>query len=311
MSETILSIQHLSKHFGKQSALHDFTLDVQRGDIVGIVGRNGAGKTTLLRSITGLSPIESGNISLFGSMDSLGLEENRKYVGSIIEAPAFIPEMTALQNLEFYRIQRGVADKNRSLELLELVGLSNAHKKKFKHFSLGMKQRLSIAQALLHRPDLLILDEPTNGLDPSGIIQVRELLLQLARETQLTILVSSHILPELEHLATRFVIIDQGRKITEFTKDEMKERTQHYYEIEVDDAKKAAVLFEQELQTTHYEILPAQRIKFFDLSVEASTIAEVLVKNNVKLSHLALKQHQLESMYLDLVEGGTAHDELN
>ncbi|MCW6679741.1 ABC transporter ATP-binding protein [Aerococcaceae bacterium NML130460] len=308
MTDTVLTLHNLSKHFGKKVALQNFSLNVKRGDIVGIAGRNGAGKTTLLRLIAGLSPIEAGSISLFGSLDTQGLEENRKYTGTIIEAPAFVPEMTARQNLEYYRVQRGLPNKKRVDELLELVGLHDTGKKKFKHFSLGMKQRLSIAQALLHQPDLLILDEPTNGLDPSGIIQIRELLLRLANETQLTILISSHILPELEHIATRFVIIDQGRKSTEFTKEEMKERTQHYYEIKVDDATKATVVLEQILQTTDYEVTDSQLIKLFDLSIQASDIADALVRNNLKLSHLTLKQHQLESLYLNLVEGGEQHD---
>ncbi|MDO4431894.1 MAG: ABC transporter ATP-binding protein [Aerococcaceae bacterium] len=305
--ETILSVENVSKHYGKQAALQQFNLEVKRGDIVGIAGRNGAGKTTLLRLIAGLTPIETGNIRLFGSLDAKGLEANRQYTGTIIEAPAFIPEFTAKQNLEYYRIQRGLTDQKRADELLTLVGLENAGKKKFKNFSLGMKQRLSIALSLLHSPDLLILDEPINGLDPSGIIQIRELLLSLAKKHHLTILISSHILSELEHLANRFVIINNGQKIDEFTKDELAQRTQQYYEIQVDNAKKATVLLEQVFQTTAYEVTDSHLIKLFDLSIPASDIAHTFVTNGLKLSHLACKSHQLEAMYLDLVEGANTH----
>ena len=307
MTDTVLTTQNLTKHFGKQVALENFDISVQRGDILGIVGRNGAGKTTFLRLIAGLTQVKSGNIALFGSLDNKGLEENRKFIGTIIEAPAFIPEMTAFQNLEYYRIQRGVTDKKRIHELLELVDLHNTGKKKFKNFSLGMKQRLSIAASLLHKPDLLILDEPTNGLDATGIVQVRKLLLKLASETNLTILVSSHILSELENLATRFVVIDSGRKIDEFTREEITQRTQRYYEIQVDNPQKATTIIEQQLHTSQYEISDTHLIKLYDLSVEASDIANVLVLGGVKLSHLTLKTHQLESMYLDIIGGGNTH----
>ena len=194
MSETILEVKQLTKRYGKQLALNNFDLTVSKGEIVGIAGRNGAGKTTLFRIITGLTPEFSGSLSLFGSLDEQGALENRHFVGTIIEAPAFFPDLTAKQNLEYYRIQRNIKDQNRVDEMLALVDLADTRRKKFKEFSLGMKQRLAIALALLHRPQLLIFDEPTNGLDPTGIIQVRDLLLKLAQEEELTILVSSHIL---------------------------------------------------------------------------------------------------------------------
>lgn len=305
----VLEVNKVSKQYGKQKALDRFSLQVKKGEIVGVAGPNGAGKTTLFRIITGMTPNYHGELQLFGSLDVTALKENRKYLGTIIEDPAFFPEMSAKQNLEFYRIQRGVKNKSRIDELLKLVGLADVGNKKFKSFSLGMKQRLAIALALIHEPELLIFDEPTNGLDPSGIIQVRKLLQKLAEETNLTILVSSHILSELENLATRFVIVNHGQKIDEFTKDELQERLQSYYELRVDDNQFASQLIEKNLNTSNYEITSDGMIKLFDADIVASDIADMLVKNNIKLSHLARKSHNLEEMFINLTEESDSNDE--
>lgn len=305
----VLEVNKVSKQYGKQKALDRFSLQVKKGEIVGVAGPNGAGKTTLFRIITGMTPNYHGELQLFGSLDVTALKENRKYLGTIIEDPAFFPEMSANQNLEFYRIQRGVKNKSRIDELLKLVGLADVGNKKFKSFSLGMKQRLAIALALIHEPELLIFDEPTNGLDPSGIIQVRKLLQKLAEETNLTILVSSHILSELENLATRFVIVNHGQKIDEFTKDELQERLQSYYELRVDDNQFASQLIEKNLNTSNYEITSDGMIKLFDADIVASDIADMLVKNNIKLSHLARKSHNLEEMFINLTEESDSNDE--
>ncbi|MGO4941102.1 ABC transporter ATP-binding protein [Ruoffia tabacinasalis] len=306
----VLEVNNVSKQYGKQQALDHFNLNVNKGEIVGVAGPNGAGKTTLFRIITGMTPVYDGDLKLFGSLDATGLRENRKYLGTIIEDPAFFPEMSAKQNLEFYRIQRGVKDKNRIDELLTLVGLADVGNKKFKGFSLGMKQRLAIALALIHEPELLVFDEPTNGLDPAGIIQVRKLLQKLAKETNLTILVSSHILSELENLATRFVIVNHGKKIDEFTKEELQERLQSYFEIKVDDTDRASQLLEIELNTTEFEVTAEGMIHIFDPNIEASDIADTFVKNNLKLSHLSRKSHNLEEMFINLTEEAHSNDEI-
>ncbi|MBA5729571.1 ABC transporter ATP-binding protein [Aerococcaceae bacterium INB8] len=306
----VLEVNNVSKQYGKQQALEHFNLNVNKGEIVGVAGPNGAGKTTLFRIITGMTPIYDGDLKLFGSLDAAGLRENRKYLGTIIEDPAFFPEMSAKQNLEFYRIQRGVKDKNRIDKLLTLVGLADVGNKKFKGFSLGMKQRLAIALALIHEPELLVFDEPTNGLDPAGIIQVRKLLQKLAKETNLTILVSSHILSELENLATRFVIVNHGKKIDEFTKEELQERLQSYFKFKVDDTDRASQLLETELNTTEFEVTAEGMIHVFDPNIEASDIADTFVKNNLKLSHLSRNSHNLEEMFINLTEEAHFNDEI-
>lgn len=302
MNEAILEVKQLTKRYGKQLALNNFDLTVNKGDIVGIAGRNGAGKTSFFRIVTGLTPNYSGSLSLFGSLDDKGTQDNRHFIGTIIESPAFFPDLTAKQNLEFYRIQRNVKEKERVQEILELVGLSNTQRKKFKEFSLGMKQRLAIALALLHRPQLLIFDEPTNGLDPTGIIQVRELLIKLANEDDLTILVSSHILSELEHLATRFVILEQGNKIDEFTKDELQERIQSFYEIRVDKPLQAIDLLQNHFTQARMDLEDNQIIRIYDLTLKADDIADMLIHNEFKLSHLVRKTHNLEEVFLNMIQ---------
>lgn len=302
MNEAILEVKQLTKRYGKQLALNNFDLTVNQGDIVGIAGRNGAGKTSFFRIVTGLTPTYSGSLSLFGSLDEQGTRENRHFVGTIIESPAFFPDLTAKQNLEFYRIQRNVKEKERVQEMLELVGLADTQRKKFKEFSLGMKQRLAIALALLHRPQLLIFDEPTNGLDPTGIIQVRELLIKLAKEENLTILVSSHILSELEHLATRFVVIEQGNKIDEFTKEELQEKIQSFYEIKVDKPLQAINVLQNHFEAAKMDLGNDQTIRVYELSILAEDIADLLVNNGFKLSHLVRKTHNLEEVFLNMIQ---------
>lgn len=302
MNEAILEVKQLTKRYGKQLALNNFDLTVNKGDIVGIAGRNGAGKTTFFRIVTGLTPDYSGSLSLFGSLDETGTRDNRHFVGTIIESPAFFPDLTAKQNLEFYRIQRNIKEKERIQEMLELVDLADTQRKKFKEFSLGMKQRLAIALALLHRPQLLIFDEPTNGLDPTGIIQVRELLIKLAKEEDLTILVSSHILSELEHLATRFVVLEQGYKIDEFTKEELQEKIQSFYEIKVDKPLQAINLLQNHFSEAKMDLGNDQTIRVFDLSVQADDIARLLVTNDFKLTHLVRKTHNLEEVFLKMIQ---------
>lgn len=302
MNEAILEVKQLTKRYGKQLALNNFDLTVNKGDIVGIAGRNGAGKTTFFRIVTGLTPDYSGSLSLFGSLDETGTRDNRHFVGTIIESPAFFPDLTAKQNLEFYRIQRNIKEKERIQEMLELVDLADTQRKKFKEFSLGMKQRLAIALALLHRPQLLIFDEPTNGLDPTGIIQVRELLIKLAKEEDLTILVSSHILSELEHLATRFVVLEQGYKIDEFTKEELQEKIQSFYEIKVDKPLQAINLLQNHFSEAKMDLGNDQTIRVFDLSVQADGIARLLVTNDFKLTHLVRKTHNLEEVFLKMIQ---------
>ena len=302
--ESVLEVSQLTKIYKKQRALDSFDLSVSRGEIVGIIGPNGAGKSTLLRSIVGLTPASEKNIQLFGSVDYEALLTNRHFVGALIEAPAFVDNMSAKKNMIHYALQRKVKNRARIDVVLTLVGLDKTGNKKVKNFSLGMKQRLAIALTLLHDPDLLILDEPINGLDPAGIIHVRELLLKLNREKNMTILISSHILSELEHLATRFVFVNKGRKVADISSQELAHQASTYYQVQTTDNAKALDFLGQWLGQEKVAADGKDLIAIYDLEVPLPEIAKRLVNEGFELLFLGSHKNDLESVFLNLTEGG-------
>lgn len=302
--ESVLEVSQLTKIYKKQRALDSFDLSVSRGEIVGIIGPNGAGKSTLLRSIVGLTPASEKNIQLFGSVDYEALLTNRHFVGALIEAPAFVDNLSAKKNMIHYALQRKVKNRARIDEVLALVGLDKTGNKKVKNFSLGMKQRLAIALTLLHDPDLLILDEPINGLDPAGIIHVRELLLKLNREKNMTILISSHILSELEHLASRFVFVNKGRKVADISSQELAHQASTYYQVQTTDNAKALDFLSQWLGQDKVAADGKDLIAIYDLEVHLPEIAKRLVNEGFELLFLGSHKNDLESVFLNLTEGG-------
>lgn len=302
--ESVLEVSQLTKIYKKQRALDSFDLSVSRGEIVGIIGPNGAGKSTLLRSIVGLTPASEKNIQLFGSVDYEALLTNRHFVGALIEAPAFVDNMSAKENMIHYALQRKVKNRARIDEVLSLVGLDKTGNKKVKNFSLGMKQRLAIALTLLHDPDLLILDEPINGLDPAGIIHVRELLLKLNREKNMTILISSHILSELEHLASRFVFVNKGRKVADISSQELAHQASTYYQVQTTDNAKALDFLGQWLGQDKVAADGKELIAIYDLEVPLPEIAKRLVNEGFELLFLGSHKNDLESVFLNITEGG-------
>ena len=218
MEQVILKTNHLTKRYGHRAVVENLSMAIHQGDIYGFIGKNGAGKTTLIRMVTGLAAPSDGSIQLFGGGSLL---EGRSKIGTVIEAPAFYPGMTARENIIAFSRLQGLHDFSHAEDLLELVGLDHTGKKKCRNFSLGMKQRLAIAISLIGDPKLLILDEPTNGLDPEGMKEVRDLILKLNSERGITVLVSSHILGELSKFATRYGIIHHGKLIEEFTEEDL------------------------------------------------------------------------------------------
>ena len=240
MSESIISLHGIQKSYGKHKVLHDVTLDINKGDIFGLIGRNGAGKTTLFKVILGLSDFEAGTLEIAG--EGKHLSTGRRKIGFLIGSN-FLPYMTGRQNLEYYRTLKGVKDKKEVDRVLEIVGLTGV-KSPFSKYSLGMKQRLGIANALLGMPEILILDEPTNGLDPQGIADVRELIIRLNEEFGLTIIVSSHILSELQNTANRFGIIHGGTLADVITQDDLIAE-QKSVKIHVDDLDRAREVLQQ------------------------------------------------------------------
>jgi len=306
MKKTILETTQLSKKYGDFTALSSINLSMEKGCIYGLIGKNGAGKSTLLKLLTGQAIPTSGEISLFGSSGEK-LEQARNRVGAIVEYPAFYPELSGRQNLEYYRIQKGIVEKNsvnRVLEQLNLLAIAN---KKFKTYSLGNKQRLGMALALLGNPDLLILDEPTNGFDPMGIIEIRQLLLELNQKQQMTILISSHMLSELENIITRVGFIDKGCLIEELQMEDLQEKCQTYIELNVDHAEKAVAILEETLALTEYEVLPNQVIHVYGNKELIPRISKVLNENEIAIYSINEKEVTLEDYFIQLV-GGNKND---
>lgn len=306
MNQVILSAKNLTKKYSQVTALEGVNVELKRGEIYGLVGKNGAGKTTFLRLVTGQAFQNEGSLSLFGATSQSGLNEQRKRIGAIIEIPSFIPSMTAEQNLEYYRVQRGIPGKECVKEVLKEVGLQDTGKKKYKSFSLGMKQRLGLALALMNKPELLLLDEPINGLDPFGIVELRNLLIKLNREKNITILISSHILPELSNLATYYGFIDKGKLLRQLSAEEMSQENNKYIELKVDKVEAMAALLETKLGCTSYKITPNYEIHLFDYLEQPTKISQLAVNNGIGLYSMTVKDIDLESYFIQLV-GGNAN----
>lgn len=302
-NNTALQVKNLTKRYGGKEVVSDVSISVARGEIYGLVGKNGAGKTTILRMVCGLAAQTQGEIELFGS-EKLG--EERRRIGSIIETPSFYPYLSARDNLEYYRRMRGIPEKGIVDEVLEIVGLSDTGKKKFKNFSLGMKQKLGFALAIMGNPDMLILDEPTNGLDPMGIVDFRELLLRINRERGITIIISSHILSELSQLATTYGFIDQGKMVQQISAAEMINSCRRCIELKVDDPDKAAALLESRLSCTDYEVLSEGSMRVYQGVDHPELVNETLVEGGVMVSRLGQTGANLENYFIDLV-GGAHH----
>lgn len=224
----IVQTNNLTKQYGKHIAINNVNISVKQGDIYGLIGRNGAGKTTILRLISGLAKPTAGDVYLWGENSQNALPM-RKRLGVLIESPGIYPSMNAADNIKLKCLATGISDKSRIAELLDDVGLSDAGKKKVKHFSVGMKQRLGIALTLVGSPELVILDEPINGLDPQGMTEVREMIMQLNREKNITFIISSHILGELSKIATHYGIIDNGELKMQIMRTELTEDLEEYF----------------------------------------------------------------------------------
>lgn len=307
MQEAILTTKNLTKKYNKVNAVSNINLEVKQGEIYGLVGKNGAGKTTLLRLITGQAFASEGQISLFNATSEEALNKGRKRVGSIIEVPSFYASMTAEQNLEYYRIQRGIPGNECVREALNEVGLLSAGKKKYKSFSLGMKQRLGLALALMNKPELLLLDEPINGLDPFGIVEIRNLLLKLNKEKNITILISSHILTELSNLVTYYGFIDQGVLVKQLSSEDLSKECNKYIELKVEKVEVMTALLETKLGCTHYKVSPDYSIHIYEYLDQPSKISELAVNNGVGLNSMAVKEINLENYFIQLV-GGESND---
>lgn len=297
----IVQSNKLTKKYKTTTALKDVDITIPQGSIYGLVGNNGAGKTTFLKILSGQIHPTGGTFTMLGAQKEREYREVRKKTGAIIENPGFYPSLTAKQNLEYYRIQRGIPGTDLAEKMLEVVGLANAKKKKFEALSLGMKQRLGLALALMGEPELLILDEPINGLDPSGIIEIRNLLLKLNEEKNVTILISSHILTELENMATDYGFLNKGELVEQISADMLKEKCRSFLEVKVTNAKKYAALLESKLNCTNYKVMPDEAIHIMEKIEDLSEFSALAVNNGIGLLSFEMKEINLENYYINLI----------
>ena len=303
MKKVVLKTYNITKKYGEQLAVDNVNMTIKKGDIYGFIGQNGAGKTTLIRLITGLIHKSGGEIELLGANEENELNKARTMVGSLIESPSLYTNMTARENLEVSRLVRNIPGKKCIDEVLELVGLKDVEKKKVKNFSLGMRQRLGIANALMGNPKLLILDEPINGLDPMGIVEIRELLKKINKEKDMTILISSHILSELSELATTYGIISNGKLIEEMTANQLSEKCRQYIDLKVDDTARAVILLERELGISDYEVLEDSNIKVFSNLDNVGEVNSLLSRSGIIVESISVKGENLEEYFMNKVGG--------
>ncbi|MBC1974188.1 ATP-binding cassette domain-containing protein [Listeria booriae] len=303
MRENILETAALSKKFGDNYAVDHVNMTVQKGDIYGFIGKNGAGKTTFIRLITELMYKNGGDVSLFGSTHPKDIHQARKRIGAVIEGPSLYPNMTAHQNLNYYLLQKGIPDKNRINEVLEFVGLENTSRKKYRNFSMGMKQRLGIGLAILHHPDFLILDEPINGLDPMGIIEIRNIILKLNKTYGTTVFISSHILTELALIANRYGIINNGRLVKELSKEELESESRRYLVLKTLNKEAAVQHLESFLELYQYEVHSDGSIRIFEYIDEPEKISQVMFDAGIIITELKVVEANLEEYFIDLIGG--------
>lgn len=302
MNEILLGTRDLTKQFGRQKAVDRVSLHIRKGAIYGFIGRNGAGKTTFLRMISGLVKPDSGEIEMFGYRGK-ELKEIRSRVGCLIEGPGIYGSMTAAENLEVKCRLTGIRRKGYVEELLQIVGLSQTGRKKAKHFSMGMRQRLGIALALVGEPDLLVLDEPINGLDPQGIAEIRDMVLRLNEERNMTMIISSHILEELSKIATDYGIIHQGALIKEMTREELMRRCSERIEIQLEEPEKALPVLDA-MGFHAYQVADKNHIHVFERLEESAALNMELAKAGVAVTSLSITSEDLETYFLNLTGGG-------
>ena len=300
--EYVLTTSALSKTYRKFEALKDLTMHIPKGAIYGFVGRNGAGKTTLIRVICGLQEPTSGEYAIYGiSNKGRQIAKSRHRMGAVVETPSIYLDMTAEDNLKQQALVLGLPNYDSIPEILKLVGLENTGKKKARNFSLGMKQRLGIAVALIGNPDFIVLDEPINGLDPQGIVEIRELILKLNREHGITVLISSHILGELSKLATHYGFIEKGHIVKEISADELEAVCRKCVKVEVSDTK--ALIRVLDRMKKDYEVLSETEANIFGDIVLSELVME-LAKENCNLLHSHEQDENLETYFINLVGGG-------
>ena len=303
MNDLIIETKKLTKIYGNQKSVSELSLHVRRGRIYGLLGRNGAGKTTTMKMLLGLTKPTSGKIRIFGEAFPDNEKKVLPLVGSLIEAPGFYPNLTGTENLKIFAELRRIRDPKAIQKALELVGLPYRDKKLYSQYSLGMKQRLSIALAVMHDPELLILDEPINGLDPIGIAEIRSFIRELCDVQGKTVLISSHILSEIALLADDIGIIDHGVLLEEESLKELEEKNRKYVRFVLSDAKRASGLLYQNFGTEKFQIEDIHRLRLFDTSLPVERINRCFIENGIEIRDVHMCEDTLED-YFKKVTGG-------
>lgn len=300
-NETVLKATGITKKYGAAKALDKVSIEIKRGMIYGLIGENGAGKSTFMRTIMGLISIDEGSIELFGTTD---LQAARRRMGQSIETPALYPELTARDNLRIQAANGGVSDREIE-DLLKMMRLENTGKKKAKNFSLGMRQRLAIANALIANPEFLILDEPTNGMDPAGMAEMREIIQRLVKERGITVLLSSHLLDELSQIATHYGILHEGHLIKELSKEELAQESRQFIKIDTSATEQAVTVLDS-LGYRDYFVQSSRVIQLFEGIDQVAAINQALVEAKVPVDGIHLVGQKLEDYFLQLT-GGNPH----
>ncbi|MBW4084445.1 ABC transporter ATP-binding protein [Paenibacillus sp. S150] len=308
---TILQTKDLTKNYKGKNVVNQVNIHVQDSEVYGFIGQNGAGKTTTIRLILNLLQASSGHVELFGEkVTNQNMYKHLRRIGSIIEIPGFYSNLSAQENLEIHRIMMDVKDKSEIKRVLDIVNLNEEKTKKVAHYSLGMKQRLGIARAMLHNPDLLILDEPTNGLDPVGIVEIRDLIIDIAKKHGKTILVSSHILAEVEKMVNKVGILHHGRLLEEIQKEDFQQKSQRYLVYKVSDTQQSVKLLQQHFNLQQININEdTLTIQLTDERLNGS-ITKLLVENQITVMESRMVTPSLEELFIKLTEDrGNRHEQ--
>lgn len=303
MSDYVIETKNLTKQYGTQMSVSDLNIHVKKGCIYGLLGRNGAGKTTTMKMLLGLTAPTSGEVEILGKNIRTNSKQVLPHIGSLIEAPGFYPNLTGTENLRIFAELRNIKNANAIKGALELVGLPYRDKKLFSQYSLGMKQRLAIALAVMHNPSILILDEPINGLDPIGIAEVRSFIRELCDAQGKTILISSHILSEIALLADDIGIIDHGVLLVEESLTELENKNRHYIQFGVSDSKTAARILQNDLRIQNFKVCDQHILQVMDVNVPIALINRTFIQNGLEVSEAHMCEDTLED-YFKQVTGG-------
>ena len=303
MTDCVIQTRAVSKTYGKLRALDGVSVNVRRGEIYGLIGDNGAGKSTLLKAIVGHIWPNEGEVSILGSQDEHQLNSARRQLGAMIEKVGFFPNLSVEKNMEYCRMLKGIPDKSKVGEVLELVGLTQKAKAKCKNLSMGMKQRLGLAIALIGQPQILILDEPINGLDPSGIHELGELLKTLNTQKNITILLSSHILSELQQTATTFGFLSGGRLIEEISIEKLTEKCADYIEIALSDIEAFCAILDSECPDENYMVTPDKKVRLYNPKRPPYEYSRLAAQNGILVAGLEHHSRSLEDYYMNIKEG--------